>query len=101
MPQGMVRLDMPRPTHDPAVEACFAIASRCAAGEISAQVAVMEMLLATEDVAVLECVLSSPELPVAPHQAAKLSQLVSDNRAGLSQIASSLRVQANHPPPSA
>jgi cyclopropane fatty-acyl-phospholipid synthase-like methyltransferase len=97
----MLLFGMPSSTRDLVSQTCFAIATRHAAGEISAEVAVMEMLLATEDAALLERVLSSQELPVGQQEAAKLRSLVADNRKAVSQIAASLRVQPSHPQPSA
>jgi len=70
--------------------ACASIARRCADGELSPQVALMQMLIATEDVVRVEQILVglAPTLVGARDQ---LSRLLDDNRAGCLSITEQLR----------
>jgi cyclopropane fatty-acyl-phospholipid synthase-like methyltransferase len=75
---------------DEAMESCFSIAQRCQAGALSPEVALMQMLIATEDVSMVERALASLPPTAQPVQAA-LARLIVDNRAGCERIAATLR----------
>lgn len=72
---------------DDALAACLHIAARHRAGELSAQVALMQMLLASEDVALVERALAQ----LAGSQGDELARVYADNRAGCARIADLLR----------
>lgn len=84
------RIDSSRARSSTHVMACVSIARRCADGELSPQVALMQMLLATEDVALVEQALV--QLPPTLLQARdQLSRLLADNRAGCLSITAQLQ----------
>ncbi|MEY4508900.1 MAG: hypothetical protein RLZZ450_1022 [Pseudomonadota bacterium] len=77
------------------VVACESIARRRAQGQLSPQVALMQMLIATEDVAVVEQALAylAPDLQSVRTE---LSRLLADNRPGCVTIADQLRREQAH-----
>lgn len=77
-----------------ATDACLALVARCLAREISPEVAIMEMLLMTEDTTRVEHFLAS--VPAGEHdeQVTALRRLFATNRAGCDRIASFLRSRA-------
>jgi len=77
------------------VARCLSIARRTAQHELSPQVALMQMLIASEDVALVEQALAAlpPELE---QTRALLARLLDDNRTGCSQIVAQLRSEQTH-----
>ena len=78
---------------DPRVAACLEIAERCAQGAISAQIALMEMLIAAEDLAPVERALSLFSQAGGGRAHRELLRVFADNRAGCDKIASLLRAE--------
>jgi SAM-dependent methyltransferase len=76
---------------DDATAACLAVVDRCLAGAISAEIAIMEMLLETEDAARVEELLGSLHAHAVSDRVAQLRQLFAANRAGCDRIAAFLR----------
>lgn len=72
------------------LDACASIAQRCADGELSPQVALMQMLIATEDVTRVEQALEQLA-PMLASTRDQLSRLLDDNRAGCLSITDQLR----------
>jgi SAM-dependent methyltransferase len=75
---------------------CLSIARRCSSGELSPQVALMRMLIATEDLALVEQALSSQSEPALAAVCAELAGLLNDNRAGCARIVEQLRHEQAH-----
>jgi len=72
---------------DESTRSCLDIAQRLQSGALSPQVALMQMLIATEDVACVERALALAPASVQ----AELLRLIADNRAGCERIAATLR----------
>ncbi|MDB4986699.1 MAG: Methyltransferase type 11 [Myxococcaceae bacterium] len=78
---------------DSLISLCTAIAQRHAEGALSAQVALMEMLIATEDEHVVERVLAQLAHAASADSFRELAQVFAQNREGCSKIASILRAE--------
>ena len=79
--------------------ALTAILERYAAGEISAPVTLMQLLIETEDVDRVRAALSATEQTLSGEQAATLSELLIANDAGCERIAAMLRADVDSPRP--
>ena len=76
--------------------ACEAILARCEAGELSAPIAVMEMLIVTEDASLVQSVVdqraaNSPKI-------AEVARLIERNASGCMRVAEMLRSDMDTPP---
>jgi hypothetical protein len=76
---------------DDATDLCLVLVARCLAHEISPEVAIMEMLLTTEDAARVERILAG--VPAGENDAlvTALRRVLAENRAGCDRITSFLR----------
>lgn len=72
---------------------CRAIALRCARGQISPQIALMEMLIASEDVELVGQTLVQLSAGEHAHELAELARVFADNRAGCARIAELLQAE--------
>jgi predicted TPR repeat methyltransferase len=78
---------------DARLSTCLAIAERCASGALSAQVALMEMLIATEDVGLVETALGMLAQRADAARHAELARVFADHREGCAKIAALLRAE--------
>ena len=76
------------------VATCLEIAERCAQGTISAQIALMEMLIASEELGPIERALAHLALTDGAEMHQQLLRVFADNRAGCDKIARLLRSEA-------
>ncbi|MDB4973627.1 MAG: Methyltransferase type 11 [Myxococcaceae bacterium] len=72
---------------------CVAIGRRCTSGALSPQIALMEMLIASEDTDTVERALTALEGAAEPARLAELTRVFHDNRAGCAKIAAILRAE--------
>lgn len=79
--------------------ALSAILERYVAGEISAPVTLMQLLIETEDVDRVRAALSAMDQTLSVEQAATLNELFINNEAGCARIAAMLRAEVDSPRP--
>jgi cyclopropane fatty-acyl-phospholipid synthase-like methyltransferase len=85
---------MPPNSSSPHVlSACQAIVARCARSEVSPEVAVMELLIASEDAHVVEQVVGAEALATDGGPLARLRDVWTENRAQCGRLAELLRAQ--------